>query len=63
MRFRLEIECDGAAFDGDACGDEISRILQQTAHYVTGGSVDSLDGSAFSIRDVYGNRVGRWVCD
>lgn len=54
MKLTLELNMDGAAFDGDAGPAEAARLLRETAVMVAEGW-----DSGF-LRDVNGNRVGGW---
>ena len=51
-RFVLEIYCGNAAFDGEACEEEVARILQATADKVIFGDVPC------RLMDHNGNAVG-----
>lgn len=58
MQFRLEINCDNAAFgepeqDSTDLLDEIARILQTSSQLVADGCV-----SDHALRDINGNTVG-----
>ena len=55
--FSLNIECNNDAFV-DAAGDEIARILRDTANRIANGELDNLH--AYWVRDVNGNRVGTY---
>jgi hypothetical protein len=51
--FTINIECDSAAFDGDACGTELARMLR--------GLADSLEVYTVQthyLRDINGNHCG-----
>jgi uncharacterized protein YbjQ (UPF0145 family) len=56
--FRIELECDNAAFD-DSPGHEIARILKRVASEIL-ASGELYPNSAQWIRDVNGNRVGTY---
>lgn len=71
MRFKLEIECDNAAFDlpaddvvGDECCNEVARILRHVASELTsetgGGPPDAY---TVILRDINGNKVGKACFD
>lgn len=51
MKFKLEIECDSAAFDPPYV--EVGRILDELASKLYAGQ------SGINVRDANGNRVGR----
>lgn len=51
--FRLEIECENAAFD-EAPGYEIARILRNAGSQMEQGFIDG------TLRDANGNKVGRF---
>lgn len=53
MKFILEIDCDNAAFEPDA-KREIARILRRAA-----SKIDDND-SYQHLRDINGNKVGKW---
>ena len=53
MRFKLELACDNAAFEGEALGHELARILRLAADRVEADPTE-----ARPIMDVNGNRVG-----
>ena len=56
MTFKLEIETDNAAFDGEAKLTEIARLLRLVAVCVQN------DRKTYgTLRDVNGNRVGVWM--
>lgn len=55
MKFTLQINVDGAAFQEGGKNQEVARILQEAADNVRAN--DSLG----RIHDVNGNRVGFWV--
>jgi hypothetical protein len=59
MTFAVTIKLDNAAFDDDACGAEISRILQDLATRVDGYSLGSIRTFQRSVFDVNGNKCGR----
>lgn len=52
--FRLEIECENAAFDANPL-PEIARILREAAD-----RVDRASAAAGNLRDSNGNKVGRF---
>ena len=52
MKFRLEMTCDNAAFDGNERDLEVARILRVAAHEIESS------GEA-TLRDYNGNTVGR----
>lgn len=62
--FRVEIETDGAAFDGEhgSCGGtsghEVGRILRELAVYVENNGAWPGGCMTATIRDINGNRVG-----
>lgn len=53
--FKLEIQTDNAAFEGDACGDELATILERIAGQLREGYTSSP-----VVQDSNGNRVGAW---
>ena len=56
MKFKLEIDCDNAAFEDDAAG-EVMRILNDLAE-----RIPIVIGRTLNLYDVNGNSVGRaWV--
>jgi hypothetical protein len=62
MKFKLEMNCGNAAFEGDAT-PEIGRILHNLAQRVEEGEpldptnkVD--DGRTYVLHDINGNKVG-----
>lgn len=53
MTFKLQINCDNAAFDGDP-NPELARILEYVA-------LEVRDGIPFgNVRDINGNKVGHF---
>jgi len=56
MKITLNISTDGAAFEFDAEGAEVARILRGAADRIEGGKV--VDGSPIMLFDVNGNDVG-----
>lgn len=54
MRFRIEMECDNAAFDDDPT-PEVGRILTSLAAKIEGVEWDDL----IMLRDINGNTVGK----
>lgn len=58
MKFKLEIRCDNAAFDGALC-EETARILSEAATRVRGANEEDASGIGFSLRDFNGNKVGK----
>lgn len=63
MKFKLEIECDNAAFkavdeydnDAGACGEELGNILYKFSRKLAFAS----PGDEWSLFDHNGNRVGK----
>jgi hypothetical protein len=55
MKFRIEFDCDNAAFD-DARDIEIADILVKVAGSITRDMPRS--GTSYSVLDSNGNRVG-----
>jgi len=60
MKFKLEIDCDGAAFGSDLyigpdsdCSLEVTRILEELAI-----KTHRMGLAAFKLRDINGNSVG-----
>ena len=58
MKFKLEIECDNAAFADDYREYEICRILEDVVNRLRNGT-----GFPMSLRDINGNRVGEAVLE
>ena len=56
--FRLALDCDNAAFDGDGCNVEIVRCLRAVADRIEAG--DSF-GRSRDILDINGNIIGHFV--
>ena len=56
--FKLDIKTENAAFEDDQCGVEIARILREIAD-----KFDRGEPSAGTVRDVNGNRVGKYRYD
>lgn len=54
--FSVSIECNNAAFEGDACGPELARILRALADTMEGAG-DCRASYSYS-RDANGNSVG-----
>ena len=54
MKFKLEIDCDGAAFEDDAA-DEINRILNSLDERLP----RMAKSQAINLFDINGNSVGR----
>lgn len=57
--FKLTIELDNSAFDGDDCGPELARILRDMADKVEDLPRRELGDYGSPPRDVNGNRVGQ----
>ncbi len=55
MDFVAKINCDGAAFDGDALVHELARIVRGIANHLADGHVTG------STVDVNGNVCGEYV--
>jgi len=60
VRFTLSIDCDNAAFD-EIHGDEVARILRDTARRLEGSPLR--DGESGALRDINGNEVGQWLAE
>lgn len=56
--FRLEINCENAAFEGDNLDTEIVRILRKLADRIEGQTREGLAGETFKLKDINGNTVG-----
>lgn len=56
--FTITIECNNAAFDDDACGPELARILRELADELESGGGAIGAGMAKRLYDINGNRVG-----
>jgi hypothetical protein len=56
MTLRLEIETTNAAFDGEAFGPELARILRELADDIETDQMGP--GDEVNLYDVNGNRVG-----
>lgn len=54
MKFKLEIDCDNAAFEDP--GTEVARILHDLADRV--GQHMPVRGDSFVLYDINGNKVG-----
>ncbi len=61
MKFKLEIDCDNAAFGDGAqeVGAEIARILGEVRDRICHSELDA--NELFSIRDANGNTCGGFV--
>jgi hypothetical protein len=57
-RFKLEMNCDNAAFSDDAPFDEIGRIIADLARRFE--SLPHEWNSGGVLHDINGNAVGRW---
>lgn len=57
-KFSLEFDMGNAAFDDDACGAEVARILRDIAARCEDGPP-----TVGVIRDINGNRVGKFHSD
>ena len=57
MKARIEIDMDGAAFDGTDCGRELARVLRSIASAAMGGIHETLE---LRLRDSNGNICGRF---
>lgn len=55
MKFKLEIDCDNAAFENNTCG-EVARILAEEARKMERFSDDNLWSN--TLLDINGNKVG-----
>lgn len=55
MKFTLDITCEGAAFDEDFPGVEVSRILEKVAKRIY---AESGPGHTYPLMDFNGNTVG-----
>lgn len=55
MRFRMEFDCDNAAFEGEERADETSRILRTIMGKVGAGQTEG------PCIDTNGNKVGSWA--
>lgn len=60
MRFVLEMNLDGALFDGQKCGLEVARLLRQVATEVRGLGRVGLHEQSGSIADDHGTSIGSW---
>lgn len=60
MKFKIEIECDNAAFEDGVYGpgEELGRILDALSDKL--GSLVIRPGDSESLHDSNGNRVGQW---
>jgi hypothetical protein len=58
MRFKLDIQCDNAAFEEPAT--EIARVLREAATRIEGGELPEGSGGG-KLRDSNGNTVGGWA--
>jgi hypothetical protein len=55
MTFVVELDCDNAAFEGEACGTEIARLLRKVAD-----KAERNDAIGGTLLDANGNHCGRW---
>lgn len=63
MKFKVEINCDNAAFD-DNPADEIGRLLHDLAVKAKRGHISISGYMSLPISDVNGNIVGRaWLAE
>ena len=53
--FRMQLDTDNAAFDGENLNREVARILRQAAHLIEGGT------NADKCRDENGNHIGHYI--
>lgn len=59
MTFDITIECDNLAFDGNACGPEIARILSTIIKRIEPWSREEIKAAwCANLYDINGNRVG-----
>lgn len=60
MIFKVQINCDNAAFDGDQRNEQVADILTDLANKVHRGEVDNGIGRTQwrSLCDINGNTVG-----
>jgi hypothetical protein len=59
MKVKIEIKCDNAAFDGDDCGYEISKIARIATDGLNGCNRENLKGYEKTLKDSNGNTVGQ----
>jgi hypothetical protein len=60
MRFTLEIQSRGAAFEDDATY-ELARILRSVADSLEAYGPTSATGAEYAVRDINGNTCGRYA--
>jgi len=61
MKFTLEIEMTGAAFDGDGAQlHELPRLIEKVATAVGWLTLSSNTPEGGVVLDLNGNRVGKW---
>lgn len=60
--FKLEINCDNAAFHYDNMGDELHRILSKLIHQLPDGQ-ERFENFSVALMDSNGNKVGRAYMD
>lgn len=56
--FTASIRCDNAAFDGEACGPELARILRRLADDLASGNASGKPGDYLLLFDINGNQCG-----
>jgi hypothetical protein len=54
MTYKIEINCDNAAFDDDFAAGEIARILKELANNIS----NNITPMNCKLRDINGNIVG-----
>lgn len=57
MKLKIEINMDGAAFDGWQAGSEVARVLENFASGMAGRDLNR-EADLFTLRDANGNTVG-----
>lgn len=55
MKAKIEIEMDNAAFEDEAAGFELARILKRLARDVSEEPAESLKGDSYTLFDINGN--------
>lgn len=55
MKFKLEFDCDNAAFEGRALRSEVADCLLRVVD-----AIDDTDDTAGYIFELFGNTIGSW---
>ncbi len=59
MTLKIEISLENAAFEGEACKHEVSRILHHAAQVIEIGNMGMVEEASMNLRDSNGNKVGK----